>query len=152
MGFAGGEADTASQGPETQGWDTGDSGSYTRSYRFSLWTVSGLPATQGYTCCPPTKISAHVLSLELQNTTHIPLLPTSAAPQPQMEASPSTCRLSMLLDSQCSESEPPSPATAFSAVMGTRHPSQEFLLESQEGSARNRQSVETSRDCPGGFT
>lgn len=161
VGFAGGEAGTATHPPEThcrprntRGGTPGIQGATTRSYRFFLWTVSGLPVTQGYTCCPPKKLSSHVLSLKQQNS--MPLSLTNFAPppppQPQMEARPSTCWLSMLLDSQCSESKPLSLVTAFSAVMGTRHPSQEFLLESPEGSASNRQSVETSRDWPRGFT
>lgn len=44
MGFAGGEAGTASQGPETQGWDTWDSGSYHQKLQVfpvdSFWAAS----------------------------------------------------------------------------------------------------------------
>lgn len=73
----------------------------------------------------------------------------------RMEASPSTCWLRTLLDSQSSDFQTRRPAAASSAATGTCHPSQ-VISAGKPGkidkySLSNRKSFEISRECPDGF-
>lgn len=159
-GLAGGKEGTSLRSPETRG--LADLG-----FRSHHWKLK-FPGGQFLGCQYPRAMGTlgpklHMLSSQetliprvRPRRTEQRALPSLANFSPcQVEASPSTCWLRTLLDSESSDFQTRRPEAASSAATGTCHPSQ-VISSGKPGkidkySLSNRKSFEISRECPDGF-